>query len=55
MQRCDPSDLLSREITNVLLEKELKMALCALNPDIKANTGFTDEVIHKTPRDFNKS
>ena len=47
MWRYVPSDLLSREITDVLLEKELKAALCALNPDIKANPSFADEVIHK--------
>lgn len=47
MWRYVPSELLSREITDVLLEKELKAALCALNPDIKANPSFADEVIHK--------
>lgn len=47
MWRYVPSDLLAREITDVLLEKELKAALCDLNPDIKANPSFADEVIHK--------
>lgn len=47
MWRYVPSDLLSREVTEVLLEKELKTALCLLNPDIEANPDFADEVIHK--------
>lgn len=42
-----PSELLKREITEVLLEKELKESLCRLNPDIERNPEFADEVIHK--------
>ena len=42
-----PGDLLSRQIEDVLLDKELKAALCKLNPDIAANPEFADEVIHK--------
>lgn len=41
------SDLLQRDISDVLLEKELKDALCRLNPDIKAQPDRADEVIHK--------
>ncbi len=41
------SDLLQRENTDVLLETELKEALCRLNPDIKAQPERADEVIHK--------
>lgn len=41
------SELLHREFTDVLLEKELKEALCRLNPDIDHNPDFADEVIHK--------
>jgi type I restriction enzyme, R subunit len=47
MWRYVQADLLSRQITDVLLEKELKAALCKLNPDIAANPEFADEVIHK--------
>jgi len=31
------ADLLSRDITEVFVERELKEALCRLNPDIAAN------------------
>jgi type I restriction enzyme R subunit len=41
------SDLLQREITDVLLEKELKESLCRLNPEIAAQPDRADEVIHK--------
>lgn len=41
------SDLLQREIQDVLLEKELKDALCRLNPDIAAQPDRAEEVIHK--------
>lgn len=41
------SELLQRDITDVLLEKELKEALCRLNPDIAANPVRAEEVIHK--------
>ncbi len=41
------SELLQREITDVLLEKELKDALCRLNPDIATQPDRADEVIHK--------
>lgn len=41
------SDLLSREIDQVLVEKELKQALCRLNPDIQAQPERAEEVIHK--------
>lgn len=47
MWRYVPSDLLSRQITDALLEKELKASLCKLNPDIAAQPHFADEVIHK--------
>ena len=47
MWRYVPSDLLARNIEDVLLEKELKAALCKLNPDIAANPEYADEVIHK--------
>jgi len=40
-------DLLHREITEVFVDKELKEALCRLNPFIAANTDRADEVIHK--------
>jgi type I restriction enzyme R subunit len=40
-------DLLSRDITEVFLERELKEALCRLNPAIAANPDKADEVIHK--------
>jgi len=40
-------ELLSRDITDVFLEKELKKSLIRLNPAIKANPERTEEVIHK--------
>lgn len=41
------SDLLQREITDVLWEKELKEALIRINPDINAQPERAEEVIHK--------
>jgi type I restriction enzyme R subunit len=41
------SELLQREITDVLLEKELTEALCRLNPDISTQPERAEEVIHK--------
>lgn len=41
------SELLQREITDVLLEKELTAALCRLNPEIAAQPERAEEVIHK--------
>lgn len=41
------SELLKRDITEVLLEKELKETLCRLNPDIQNNPDNADEVIRK--------
>jgi type I restriction enzyme R subunit len=41
------ADLLLRDITDVLLEKEVKEALCRLNPVIAANPEKADGVIHK--------
>lgn len=41
------SELLPRELTDVLLEKELKESLCRLNPSIAANPELANEVIHK--------
>src|SRR5450759_4489929 len=40
-------EILERELTDVLLEKELKVSLCRLNPDIACQTARADEVIHK--------
>jgi len=40
-------DLLPRDISEVFLERELKEALCRLNPAIAANPDKADEVIHK--------
>ncbi|HOY31689.1 MAG TPA: HsdR family type I site-specific deoxyribonuclease [Bacteroidales bacterium] len=40
-------DLLPRDTTDVLLESELKKALCKLNPQIQANPDKADDVIHK--------
>jgi type I restriction enzyme, R subunit len=40
-------DLLKRDITEVLLEKELKESLCRLNPDIERNPENADEIIRK--------
>lgn len=42
-----PAELLKRDITEVLLEKELKAALCKLNPDIDRHPEHADEVIRK--------
>jgi len=41
------ADLLQRDITEVFVEKELKEALCRLNPAIAANPDKAEEVIHK--------
>lgn len=41
------ADLLQRDITEVFVEKELKAALCRLNPEIAAQPDKADEVIHK--------
>jgi type I restriction enzyme R subunit len=41
------ADLLQRDITEIFVEKELKEALCRLNPDIAANPDRAEEVIHK--------
>jgi type I restriction enzyme R subunit len=41
------AELLSRDISDVFLEKELKEALIRLNPSIEANPDRADEVIHK--------
>lgn len=41
------SELLQRDITEVFVEKELKEALCRLNPPIAASPDKADEVIHK--------
>ena len=41
------ADLLQREITDVFIEKELKEALCRLNPTIEANPEKAEEIIHK--------
>jgi type I restriction enzyme R subunit len=41
------ADLLQRDITEVFVEKELKEALCRLNPDIAAHPDRAEEVIHK--------
>ncbi len=41
------SELLQRNVDDVLLEKELTEALRRLNPDIAAQTERTEEVIHK--------
>ena len=42
-----PSEQLGRDITEVLLEKELKESLCRLNPDINRNPEHAEEVIRK--------
>ncbi|MCP4345904.1 MAG: HsdR family type I site-specific deoxyribonuclease [Desulfobacterales bacterium] len=42
-----PGESLNRDITEVLLEKELKESLCRLNPDIRRNPENADEVIRK--------
>lgn len=41
------ADLLQRDITEVFLEKELKEALCRLNPAMASNPDKAEEVIHK--------
>lgn len=41
------ADLLPRDMTEVFVEKELKEALCRLNPAIAAQPDRADEVIHK--------
>lgn len=41
------ADLLPRNITEVLVEKELKEALIRLTPDIAAHPEKAEEVIHK--------
>jgi type I restriction enzyme R subunit len=41
------AELLQRDISEVFVEKELKEALCRLNPAIAANPDKADEVIHK--------
>lgn len=40
-------ELLHREISDVMLEKDLKESLCRLNPFIAGNPDRADEVIHK--------
>ena len=40
-------DSLERSVKEVLIESELKDALIRLNPEIKANSNFADEVIYK--------
>lgn len=40
-------EILQRELTDVLLEKELKESLCRINPDIASQPARTEEVIHK--------
>jgi type I restriction enzyme, R subunit len=42
-----PAEALRREITEVLVESELKQALLRLNPSIAAQPERADEVIHK--------
>jgi len=42
-----PADLLSRDVTDILLENELKEALIRLNPDIATHPERADEIIHK--------
>lgn len=41
------ADLLPRDISDILIEKELKEALIRLNPDIAFHPERADEVIHK--------
>ena len=41
------AELLQRDVTEVLVEKDLKAALCRLNPAIAANPDKAEEVIHK--------
>jgi len=42
-----PAETLGRELTEVLLEKELKQSLIRLNPSIHQNPDYADEVIRK--------
>lgn len=42
-----PAEKLNREITEVLIESELKAALVKINPDITAQPERAEEVIHK--------
>src|SRR4051812_48325796 len=42
-----PSDKLQREITEVLIEEELKQALIRINPEITVQSTRADEVIHR--------
>ncbi len=42
-----PADLLQRDITEVFIEKDLKEALCRLNPVIAASPDRAEEVIYK--------
>ena len=42
-----PAELIKRDITDVMLEKELKTSLCRLNPDIDRNSEYANEVIRK--------
>ena len=39
------ADLLQRDVTDVLVEKELKEALCRLNPTIAANTSIKNNMV----------
>lgn len=41
------SELLIRDITDVLIEKDIKEALCRINPEIAAEPSRADDVIHK--------
>lgn len=41
------SDLLLREFTDVLVEKELKESLCKINPEIAAQPSRAEDIIHK--------
>ena len=40
-------ELLNRDISDVLLEKDLKEALCRLNPSIASNPERAEDIIHK--------
>ncbi len=42
-----PADLLTRETSDILLDKELKESILRLNPDIASHPERADEVIHK--------
>lgn len=41
------SEILVRDITDILLEKNLKEALCRLNPDIASTPLYADDVVRK--------